>query len=134
MDFPVYSKVLYEKHPYIVNTLKALFVDTHCTTEKPPSNKVERNMDDAVLGSDDEATGERVFRLIGLAEKTRWKVPDDSQQRLSLTSLLSKCICPYCKMYFFMMRCHKDLKIGLQMPTNQQHQVWTHHNFIVEYF
>ena len=36
-----------------------------------------------------------MFRLIGLGEKTRWKVPDDSQQRLSLTSHLLECICPF---------------------------------------
>ena len=41
----------------------------------------------------------RVFQLISLGEKTRWKVPGDSQQRLSLTSPFSKCICPYCKLY-----------------------------------
>ena len=41
-----------------------------------------------VANDDEEAGGvEGVFRLIGLGEKTRWKVADDSQQRLSLTSL-----------------------------------------------
>ena len=50
----------------------------------------------AVVTNDDEEAGgvEGVFRLIGLGEKTRWKVADDSQQRLSLTSPLSKYIWP----------------------------------------